>query len=65
LKKFYHAVAIHDRLGAFQPCLALRDPKHAKNSALAKPFDSPKVVSGLCHYDLARQEFQFFREGGS
>lgn len=35
VEKVYHAVAIHDRLWAFQPCLASRNPKHAKNSTLA------------------------------
>jgi hypothetical protein len=61
VEKVYHAVAIHDRFWAFQPCLAFRDNKHRTHSAL-KIYQ--KWFPG-CHYDLARQEFQFLREQGS
>lgn len=64
VEKVYHAVAIHDRLWAFQPCLASRDARHANNPALADLMISQKWFPG-CHYDLARQEFQFLREGGN
>jgi hypothetical protein len=59
VEKVYHALATHDRLWAFQPCLALRDLKHASDPDL-------KIYQTWfpgCHYDLARQEFQFLREG--
>ena len=61
VEKVYHAVAIHDRLWAFQPCLASRDDRHDQDTNL-KIYQ--KWFPG-CHYDLARQEFQFLREGGS
>ncbi|KFY20259.1 hypothetical protein V491_03864 [Pseudogymnoascus sp. VKM F-3775] len=58
--KVYHAVATHDRLWAFQPCLASRDAvKHAGHRDLRI---YQKWFPGA-HYDLARQEFQFLREG--
>jgi hypothetical protein len=60
VEKVYHAVATHDRLWAFQPCLASRDTeKHAARSDLEI---YQKWFPGA-HYDLARQEFQFLREG--
>jgi hypothetical protein len=60
VEKVYHAVAIHDRLWAFQPCLASRDTvKHAARPDLRI---YQKWFPGA-HYDLARQEFQFLREG--
>ncbi|KFA45502.1 hypothetical protein S40293_10306 [Stachybotrys chartarum IBT 40293] len=61
VEKVYHAVSIHDRFWAFQPCLASRDPCHAVDPDL-------KILQTWfpgCHYDLARQEFQFLREGGT
>jgi hypothetical protein len=60
VEKVYHAVATHDRLWAFQPCLACRDSKHKAKIDLKI---NQKWFPG-CHYDLARQEFQFLREGG-
>lgn len=65
VEKVYHAVAIHDRLWAFQPCLASRRPRAPdEDPAPASHRIYQKWFPG-CHYDLARQEFQFFREGGS
>lgn len=61
VENVYHAVATHDRFWAFQPCLASRDPKHDKRKDLKI---HQKWFPG-CHYDLARQEFQFLREGGN
>ncbi|KAH7310707.1 hypothetical protein B0I35DRAFT_358552 [Stachybotrys elegans] len=64
VEKVYHAVAIHDRLWAFQPCLVSRDPRHAGDPALADLEIHQTWFPG-CHYDLARQEFQFLRERGT
>lgn len=60
VEKVYHALAIHDRLWAFQPCLASRDI--VKHGARADLRIYQKWFPGA-HYDLARQEFQFLREG--
>lgn len=62
--KVYHATAMHDRFWAFQPCLASRDSKHAHDPALASLKIYQTWFPG-CHYDVARQEFQFLREGGT
>lgn len=59
--KVYHAMALHDRFWAFQPFLAFRKEKHDVNPDLQI---QQRWFPG-CHYDLARQEFQFLREGGS
>ena len=64
VEKVYHAVAVHDRFWAFQPCLASRDARHTSDPTLANLMISQKWFPG-CHYDLARQEFQFLREGGN
>ncbi|OCK87560.1 uncharacterized protein K441DRAFT_622710 [Cenococcum geophilum 1.58] len=64
VEKVYHAVAIHDRFWPFQPCLAWRKSKHANDSALTALQIHQMWFPG-CHYDLARQEFQFLREGGN
>ena len=61
VEKVYHAMAIHDRFWIFQPFIASRAPAHSNDPDL-KIYQ--KWFPG-CHYDLARQEFQFFREGGS
>ncbi|KAM6513679.1 hypothetical protein FALCPG4_016053 [Fusarium falciforme] len=63
VEKIYHAVAMHDRFWAFQPCLASRHPNH-RGRAVAALRIYQKWFPG-CHYDLARQEFQFLREGGT
>ncbi|KAH7142139.1 hypothetical protein EDB81DRAFT_653804 [Dactylonectria macrodidyma] len=64
VEKVYHAAAIHDRFWAFQPCLASRNPEHAGDAALAS-LEMRQTWFPGCHYDLARQEFQFLREGGT
>ncbi|KAH7112586.1 hypothetical protein B0J11DRAFT_446805 [Dendryphion nanum] len=61
VEKVYHAVATHDRFWAFQPCLVSRNSKNNKKGDLEI---HQKWFPG-CHYDIARQEFQFLREGGS
>jgi len=64
VEKVYHAMAMHDRFWAFQPCLASRDPRHIHDLALAALKIYQSWFPG-CHYDVARQEFQFLREGGT
>jgi hypothetical protein len=64
VEKVYHAVSIHDRFWGFQPCLASRAPRPPHNPAPPDLKIRQKWFPG-CHYDLARQEFQFLREGGS
>ncbi|KAL2197015.1 hypothetical protein P885DRAFT_60408 [Corynascus similis CBS 632.67] len=64
VEKIYHAVSIHDRFWGFQPCLASRAPRLPNNPASPNLEIRQKWFPG-CHYDLARQEFQFLREGGS
>ncbi|KAK3304752.1 uncharacterized protein B0T15DRAFT_558718 [Chaetomium strumarium] len=73
VEKVYHAVSIHDRFWGFQPCLASRAPPSKNNDNRATTITSTsnnnlkirqKWFPG-CHYDLARQEFQFLREGAS
>lgn len=51
-----HLVSIHDRLWAFQPCLARR--KGGKRVGIHEEW-----IPG-CHYDLGRQRFRFWRSGG-
>ncbi|CAG9956701.1 unnamed protein product [Clonostachys rosea f. rosea IK726] len=64
VEKVYHAVAMHDRFWAFQPCLASRKPRQAGVVAPVN-FKIRQVWFPGCHYDIARQEFQFLREGGT
>ncbi|KAH6883915.1 hypothetical protein B0T10DRAFT_579997 [Thelonectria olida] len=52
----YHALSMHDRLSAFRPCLARRNPKHGNN---AFPIHE-KWFPGT-HYDICRQKFRLFR----
>ncbi|KAJ9657784.1 hypothetical protein H2198_004091 [Neophaeococcomyces mojaviensis] len=58
VEKVYHALAMHDRLWAFQPCMASRHLKHAGRHDLR----IYQTWFPGTHYDLARQEFQCFRE---
>jgi hypothetical protein len=51
-----HLVSVHDRLWAFQPCLARR--KEADSAGVHEEW-----IPG-CHYDLGRQRFRFWRSGG-
>jgi hypothetical protein len=67
VEKVYHALAIHDRFWGFQPCLASRAPPKPDDDDPPPSADlliRQKWFPG-CHYDLARQEFQFLREAGS
>ncbi|KAH7146752.1 hypothetical protein B0J13DRAFT_552594 [Dactylonectria estremocensis] len=52
----YHLVSVHDRLWAFQPCLAKRGDGGAVGIY-------EEWLPG-CHYDLGRQKFRFWRSGG-
>lgn len=65
VENVYQALAIHDRLWAFQPCLALRDSKYNDENPLPATHRIRQMWFPGCHYDLARQEFQFLREEGS
>lgn len=56
VKDVCHLVSVHDRLWAFQPCLARR-----KDGGSAGIYE--EWIPG-CHYDLARQRFRFWRSGG-
>ena len=51
-----HLVSVHDRLWAFQPCLATR--QDGKGGGIHEEW-----IPG-CHYDLGRQRFRFWRSGG-
>ncbi|KAK4032303.1 hypothetical protein C8A01DRAFT_50880 [Parachaetomium inaequale] len=62
--KVYHALSIHDRFWGFQPCLAFRAKRKPGDPPLPDLKIHQKWFPG-CHYDLARQEFQFLREAGS
>ncbi|KAK4989234.1 hypothetical protein LTR50_003340 [Elasticomyces elasticus] len=61
VEKVYHAMSIHDRLWAFQPCLASRNVKHVGRSDLRI---YQKWFPGA-HYDLGRQQFRFLRQGNN
>ncbi len=50
-----HLVSVHDRLWAFQPCLARR--KDGNKGGIHEEW-----IPG-CHYDLGRQRFRFWRSG--
>lgn len=55
VENVYHAVSLHDRFWFFQPCLAVRDPKHGEGFPIHQ-----KWFPGV-HYDLGRQRFRFLR----
>ncbi|KAJ9657199.1 hypothetical protein H2201_008250 [Coniosporium apollinis] len=63
VEKVYHAISIHDRFWAFQPCLASRDDTHT-NTKRPDLRIYQKWFPGA-HYDIGRQEFQFLREGSN
>ncbi|KAI7765179.1 hypothetical protein LZL87_013881 [Fusarium oxysporum] len=56
VKNVCHLVSVHDRLWAFQPCLAKR-----KDGGEVGIYE--EWLPG-CHYDLGRQQFRFWRSGG-
>jgi hypothetical protein len=63
VENVYHAVSLHDRLFAFQPCLVSRnETMHIgdwRNFGVTEQAWLPGV-----HYDLGRQRFRFLREFG-
>ncbi|EXA29370.1 hypothetical protein FOVG_19127 [Fusarium oxysporum f. sp. pisi HDV247] len=61
VEKVYHAVSLHDRLTAFQPCLVNRSVRSRTDPNLEI---HQKWFPGT-HYDLCRQKFKFFRVGAS
>jgi len=63
VEKVYHAMSIHDRLWAFQPCLASRDDKNTRTKRPDLRIYQ-KWFPGA-HYNIGRQEFQFLREGSN
>ncbi|KAE8337835.1 hypothetical protein BDV24DRAFT_166965 [Aspergillus arachidicola] len=63
VENVYHAVSLHDRIFAFQPCLVSRnETMHSRdweNFGVTEQVWLPGV-----HYDLGRQRFRFLREFG-
>jgi len=57
VQEVYHLVSVHDRFYIFQPCLATRANSHG-------PVIDEEWIPGV-HYDLGRQRFRFWRDGGS
>ena len=60
VEKVYHAMSLHDRIWAFEPCVALRDPTTQDQNPNLEIVE--KWFPGA-HYDLGRQRFRFFRAG--
>lgn len=63
VENVYHAVSLHDRIYAFQPCLVRRNEK--RHSTGWENFGATRQewLPGV-HYDLGRQKFRFLREFG-
>jgi hypothetical protein len=63
VENVYHAVSLHDRIFAFQPCPVSRnETMHSRdwgNFGVTKQVWLPGV-----HHDLGRQRFRFLREFG-
>ncbi|QDS72095.1 hypothetical protein FKW77_003396 [Venturia effusa] len=64
VEKVYHAMSMHDRLWAFAPCRAKRDPKKHYERTRPDLSINEKWFPG-CHYDVGRQRFNFFRTSGN
>lgn len=54
VKEVYHALALHDRIWIFQPCLAYNGPGDCEVKIHQTWFPGT-------HYDLGRQRFRFIR----
>ncbi|KAF3806921.1 hypothetical protein GCG54_00007172 [Colletotrichum gloeosporioides] len=52
----YHAVSLHDRLYAFQPCLISRDTEYGPSYGITERW-----FPGT-HYDVTRQQFKLVRD---
>lgn len=64
VEKVVHACSMQDRLWAFAPCRAKRDP--AKEFEKSRPeFAIHEKWFPGCHYDVGRQKFNFFRTAGN
>ncbi|GKT65525.1 peptidoglycan binding domain containing protein [Colletotrichum tofieldiae] len=55
VSEVYHAVSLHDRLYAFQPCLISRDTEYGPSYGITERW-----FPGT-HYDICRQQFKFTR----
>jgi hypothetical protein len=64
VEKVYHACSMHDRLWAFVPCRARRDPLKHYEQTRPELAIHEKWFPG-CHYDVGRQNFNFFRHSGN
>lgn len=64
VEKVYHACSMHDRLWAFAPCRAKRDPAKEYEKTRPDLAIHEKWFPG-CHYDVGRQVFNFFRTAGN
>jgi hypothetical protein len=63
VENVYHAVSLHDRLYAFQPCLVSRNENRHKSDWENFGITRQEWLPGV-HYDLGRQRFRFLREFG-
>jgi hypothetical protein len=64
VEKVYHACSMHDRLWAFVPCRARRDPEKKYEITRPELAIHEQWFPG-CHYDVGRQVFSFFRHSGN
>ncbi|KAE8379052.1 hypothetical protein BDV26DRAFT_280576 [Aspergillus bertholletiae] len=63
VENVYHAVSLHDRIYAFQPCLVNRNEKMHGQDWGDFGVTKQEWLPGV-HYDLGRQRFRFLREFG-
>ncbi|KAL4778348.1 hypothetical protein BJX76DRAFT_366384 [Aspergillus varians] len=64
VQNVHHAVSLHDRLFAFQPCLVRRSTTvHSEEDWNRFGVTRQEWLPGV-HYDLGRQRFRFLREFG-
>jgi hypothetical protein len=63
VENVYHAVSLHDRIFAFQPCLVSRNETMPGQGWGTFGVTEEVWLPGV-HYDLGRQRFRFLREFG-
>ncbi|EAU37743.1 predicted protein [Aspergillus terreus NIH2624] len=63
VENVYHAVSLHDRMYAFQPCLVSRNENIHRQGLEDFGVTKQEWLPGV-HYDLGRQRFRFLREFG-
>ncbi|KAL5361998.1 hypothetical protein BJX96DRAFT_166318 [Aspergillus floccosus] len=63
VENVYHAVSLHDRMYAFQPCLVSRNEEMHRQGLEDFGVTKQEWLPGV-HYDLGRQRFRFLREFG-